>query len=270
MNCYGSHSMSVASERIVCLQDGIFSASYSGTTQPFSPAAFLHAWWRHADHHLASYQQQDAHEFYLYALAGLGQSWPEEKAAPASAPVRATSQQQQLSGISFCHIGFECQTLEHGHDECIDFLGENAGTVAQIIWQADLHGVANLPSYCLNISHKASHPQVRHLTAERFWKSCTILFLSLSGMKQDADMTSHSAPQLQRQQELEIKQEAGVASHAAEQQYQLQQTPKQEQKEEECLLVPSQHALHACLAEPLHQGMCSALCGSSSLLTAWA
>ena len=140
MNHCGFHSLSVALETIVCLQDGIFSASYSGTTQPFSPAAFLHAWWRHADHHLASYQQQDAHEFYLYALAGLGQSWPEEKAVPASAPVQATSQQQQLPGISFCPIGFECQNLELGHDECIGFLEEYAGIVVQIIWQADLHG----------------------------------------------------------------------------------------------------------------------------------
>ena len=83
-------------------------------------------------------------------------------------------------------------------------------------------------------------------------------------------MASHSAPQLQRQQELGTKQEAGVASHAAGQQHQLQQPPKQEPKEEECLLVPSQHAWHACLAEPLHQGRQSALCGSSSLLIAWA
>ena len=137
------------------LQDGIFSASYSGTTQPFSPAAFLHAWWRHADHHLASYQQQDAHEFYLYALAGLGQSWvpSEEEAAPASAPapVQELGQQQQ-----------------------------------QLL------------------------PQ--------------------------------------------MKQEPGTGSQAAGQLGQQPQHAKQEPREDDCLLVPSQHALHACLAEPLHRG----------------
>jgi hypothetical protein len=55
-------------------QDGVFSAAYSGASQPFSPAAFLYAWWCHADHHLAGYQQQDAHEFYLFALSGLSHS----------------------------------------------------------------------------------------------------------------------------------------------------------------------------------------------------
>ena len=80
------------------MQDGIVSASYSGATQPFSPAAFLHAWWRHADHHLASYQQQDAHEFYLYALAGLGQSrlLPEEDSVPASAPAPFQEKSQHV------------------------------------------------------------------------------------------------------------------------------------------------------------------------------
>ena len=82
---------------LICVQDGIFSASYSGATQPFSPAAFLHAWWRHADHHLASYQQQDAHEFYLYALAGLGQSRMVPEEDMARAPEQAPAQLQQAT-----------------------------------------------------------------------------------------------------------------------------------------------------------------------------
>ena len=39
-----------------------------------SLAAFLHTWWLNAEEHQASYQQQDAHEFYLSALFGLGNS----------------------------------------------------------------------------------------------------------------------------------------------------------------------------------------------------
>ena len=62
----------------------MFSAAYSGARAPYSPAAFLYAWWRHAEHHLAGYQQQDAHEFYLYALAGLAHS-----RLPAPAPQSA-------------------------------------------------------------------------------------------------------------------------------------------------------------------------------------
>ena len=144
------------SETACGLQDGIFSASYSGATQPFSPAAFLHAWWRHADHHLASYQQQDAHEFYLYALAGLGQSrlLPEQEAAPASSPAP-----------------FQ-ETSQH------------------VLQQEQL-------------------PQ----------------------MKQESDRVTQTAGQL------------------------LQQPPQPEPKEEDCLLMPSQHPLHACLAEPLPRSM---------------
>ena len=140
------------------MQDGIFSASYSGATQPFSPAAFLHAWWRHADHHLASYQQQDAHEFYLYALAGLGQSrlLPEGEAAPTSAPAPFQEKSQHV---------------------------------------------------------------------------------------------------LQQEQQPQMKQEPNVGGRAAGQLLQHPQPSKPEPKEEDCLLVPSQHALHACLAEPLHHGM---------------
>jgi len=67
-------------------QDVVFSAAYSGTRAPYSPAAFLYAWWRQQEHsHLAGYQQQDAHEFYLYALAGLSHSRLPPTAAPPAA-----------------------------------------------------------------------------------------------------------------------------------------------------------------------------------------
>ena len=72
-------------------QDAVFSAAYSGTRAPFCPTAFLHTWWRHADS-LAGYQQQDAHEFYLYALSGLG------KAAAAGSPSRSLSPPLPLPG----------------------------------------------------------------------------------------------------------------------------------------------------------------------------
>ena len=69
------------------IQDGIFSEAYSAARAPFSPASFLYAWWQHADHHLAGYSQQDAHEFYLYALSGLaGPSPPEPKHEAIQAP----------------------------------------------------------------------------------------------------------------------------------------------------------------------------------------
>lgn len=53
------------------MQDAVFTAAYSGERTPLRPSSLLHAWWLQAEHHLAGYQQQDAHEFYLSALSGL-------------------------------------------------------------------------------------------------------------------------------------------------------------------------------------------------------
>ena len=51
-----------------------------------SLAAFLHTWWLNAEEHQASYQQQDAHEFYLSALFGLGNSALSASLLPARDP----------------------------------------------------------------------------------------------------------------------------------------------------------------------------------------
>lgn len=56
------------------MQDGLYSAAYSGKHVPYSPTSFLASWWKHAGEHLEGYQQQDAHEFYLYTLSGLAHS----------------------------------------------------------------------------------------------------------------------------------------------------------------------------------------------------
>lgn len=37
---------------------------------PYSPAKFLYSWWQHAAN-LASYEQQDAHEFFISMLDGI-------------------------------------------------------------------------------------------------------------------------------------------------------------------------------------------------------
>ncbi|KAI9191187.1 hypothetical protein LWI28_004810 [Acer negundo] len=53
-----------------CDIDVIFSAAYSGDRTPYSPAQFLHSWWQHSAN-LASYEQQDAHEFFISVLDGI-------------------------------------------------------------------------------------------------------------------------------------------------------------------------------------------------------
>ncbi|KAG0461429.1 hypothetical protein HPP92_021726 [Vanilla planifolia] len=46
--------------------DAMYSAVFSGNPRP-SPAKFLYSWWQHASH-LASYEQQDAHDFFITML----------------------------------------------------------------------------------------------------------------------------------------------------------------------------------------------------------
>ncbi|KAJ6295337.1 hypothetical protein OIU78_023373 [Salix suchowensis] len=45
-------------------------AVYSGNRTPYSPAQFLYSWWHHSAN-LASYEQQDAHEFFISVLDGI-------------------------------------------------------------------------------------------------------------------------------------------------------------------------------------------------------
>ncbi|KAE8056237.1 hypothetical protein FH972_013027 [Carpinus fangiana] len=53
-----------------CDIDAIFSAVFSGDRAPYSPAQFLYSWWQHSAN-LASYEQQDAHEFFISVLDGI-------------------------------------------------------------------------------------------------------------------------------------------------------------------------------------------------------
>ncbi|XP_047980268.1 ubiquitin C-terminal hydrolase 22 isoform X2 [Salvia hispanica] len=50
-----------------CDVDVIFDAVFSGDRTPYSPAKFLYSWWQHSEN-LASYEQQDAHEFFISML----------------------------------------------------------------------------------------------------------------------------------------------------------------------------------------------------------
>ncbi|XP_015884271.3 ubiquitin C-terminal hydrolase 22 [Ziziphus jujuba] len=48
----------------------IFEAVFSGNRSPYSPVQFLYSWWQHSAN-LASYEQQDAHEFFIAMLDGI-------------------------------------------------------------------------------------------------------------------------------------------------------------------------------------------------------
>lgn len=55
---------------LACDLDALFSAVFSGDRTPFSPAKLLYSWWQHAAN-LATYEQQDAHEFFISMLDGI-------------------------------------------------------------------------------------------------------------------------------------------------------------------------------------------------------
>ena len=55
---------------LICDVNDIFSAVFSGDRNPYSPAQFLYSWWQHSAN-LASYEQQDAHEFFISLLDAL-------------------------------------------------------------------------------------------------------------------------------------------------------------------------------------------------------
>ncbi|KAK6237072.1 Peptidase C19 [Theobroma cacao] len=55
---------------LLCDIDAISSAMFSGDRTPYSPAQFLFSWWQHSSN-LASYEEQDAHEFFISVLDGI-------------------------------------------------------------------------------------------------------------------------------------------------------------------------------------------------------
>lgn len=70
-----------------CAFDQLCREAYSGQRKPYNPSDFLIDWWNWAGSHagsLATYQQQDAHEFYLSVLSALhGASTHSKKASAA-------------------------------------------------------------------------------------------------------------------------------------------------------------------------------------------
>ncbi|KAM7267330.1 hypothetical protein ACFE04_009496 [Oxalis oulophora] len=68
INAGSNHNSSnLAGLCLACDLDAMFSAVFSGDRSPYSPAKFLYSWWQHAAN-LASYEQQDAHEFFISML----------------------------------------------------------------------------------------------------------------------------------------------------------------------------------------------------------
>ncbi|PIN11905.1 Ubiquitin-specific protease [Handroanthus impetiginosus] len=103
-----------------CDMDVIFSAVFSGEKTPYSPAKFLYSWWQHSEN-LASYEQQDAHEFFISMLDRI-----HEKLGKANPAVKENGDCQCIahrvfsgllrSDVTCTSCGFTSST----YDPCID------------------------------------------------------------------------------------------------------------------------------------------------------
>ncbi|GAB4832784.1 hypothetical protein Ancab_006800 [Ancistrocladus abbreviatus] len=68
---------------LACDLDAMFSAVFSGDPTTYSPAKFLYSWWQHAAN-LATYEQQDAHEFFISILDGIHEKVEKDRCKPHS------------------------------------------------------------------------------------------------------------------------------------------------------------------------------------------
>lgn len=71
LGCHIKSSCSVSSDGGFCVScelDDLINEAYCGARTAYSPAQFLYTWWMLAGSHLGSYQQHDAHEFFLFVL----------------------------------------------------------------------------------------------------------------------------------------------------------------------------------------------------------
>uniref|UniRef100_A0A5B7CAR0 ubiquitinyl hydrolase 1 n=1 Tax=Davidia involucrata TaxID=16924 RepID=A0A5B7CAR0_DAVIN len=103
-----------------CDIDVIFSAVFSGDRTPYSPAQFLYSWWQHSEN-LATYEQQDAHEFFISMLDRI-----HEKEGRARKPIRDNGDCQCIahrvfsgllrSDVTCMTCGFTSTT----YDPCVD------------------------------------------------------------------------------------------------------------------------------------------------------
>lgn len=103
-----------------CDMDVVFSAIFSGEKAPYSPAKFLYSWWQHSEN-LASYEQQDAHEFFISILDQI-----HEKLGKASLATKENGDCQCIahrvfsgllrSDVTCTSCGFTSST----YDPCVD------------------------------------------------------------------------------------------------------------------------------------------------------
>ncbi|XP_027071372.1 ubiquitin C-terminal hydrolase 22-like isoform X1 [Coffea arabica] len=135
---------------LACDLDAMFSAVFSGDRTPYSPAKFLYSWWQHASN-LASYEQQDAHEFFISMLDGIHEKLQKDKRKPQiqTGSGDCCIAHRVFSGILRSDVmctacGFTSTT----YDPCIDIsldLETNVGGPAKLTSAKSNHSCNGVP-----------------------------------------------------------------------------------------------------------------------------
>ncbi|GLU16882.1 hypothetical protein SLE2022_332880 [Rubroshorea leprosula] len=107
---------------LACDVDAMFSAVFSGDRTPYSPAKFLYSWWQHAAN-LASYEQQDAHEFFISMLHRIHEKEEKDQGKPHSqGSGDCCIAHRVFSGILRSDVMcMACGFTSTTYDPCIDF-----------------------------------------------------------------------------------------------------------------------------------------------------
>ncbi|XP_031250506.1 ubiquitin C-terminal hydrolase 22-like [Pistacia vera] len=122
---------------LACDMDAMFSAVFSGDRTPYSPAKFLYSWWQHASN-LASYEQQDAHEFFISMLDGIHEKVEKDQSKPRSqGNGECCIAHRVFSGILRSDVMcMACGFTSTTYDPCVDFsldLEPNQGGSAKTV-----------------------------------------------------------------------------------------------------------------------------------------
>ncbi|XP_047168939.1 ubiquitin C-terminal hydrolase 22 [Vigna umbellata] len=140
---------------LACDMDAMFSAVFSGDRVPYSPAKFLYSWWQHAAN-LASYEQQDAHEFFISMLDGIHEKVEKGRRKPDSeGNGDCCIAHKVFSGILRSDVTcMACGFTSTTYDPCIDIsldLEPNQGVSNKMATATSNHS-CNGEADCMNSS----------------------------------------------------------------------------------------------------------------------
>ncbi|KAK3435808.1 hypothetical protein EUGRSUZ_C00530 [Eucalyptus grandis] len=157
----GGHGSKNGSFCLACDMDAMFSAVFSGERMPYSPAKFLYSWWQHAAN-LASYEQQDAHEFFISMLDGIhekvdkDQRWPQSQGSGDCCIAHRVFSGILHSDVMCMACGFTSTTYDPCLDISLDLEQSQRGSVK--VTSAKSHHSCNGEAECVNSSQNSGIP----------------------------------------------------------------------------------------------------------------